>query len=104
MEVRAIGESLPLLSQETTAKPLEALSGQPTGEASFGSVFTETVAQANQADHTAAEKVDALARGANDDLHGTMIAVKEADISIKLVANVRNKLLDAFNELWKTSV
>ena len=48
--------------------------------------------------------MDALASGAGDDLHGTMIAVKEADISVKLVASIRTKLLDAFNEIWKTSV
>jgi len=29
----------------------------------------------------------------------TMIAVKEADIQVRLLANVRNKLLDAFYEL-----
>ena len=40
------------------------------------------VEQASEADRAAASKVDALARGVNDDLHGTMIAVKEADISI----------------------
>jgi flagellar hook-basal body complex protein FliE len=48
--------------------------------------------------------VEALASGAADDLHGTMISVKEADIAVKLVGTVRNKLLDAFNELWRTSV
>ncbi len=71
---------------------------------SFGDIFTQAIHQANEADASAAQKVDALARGVNDDLHGTMIAVKEADISIKLVGTIRNKLLDAFNEIWKTSV
>jgi flagellar hook-basal body complex protein FliE len=75
-----------------------------SGGVSFGDLFAKTVEEANQADHTAATKVDALARGASDDLHGTMIAVKEADISIKLIGTMRNKLLDAFQELWKTSV
>jgi flagellar hook-basal body complex protein FliE len=52
----------------------------------------------------AGEQVRALAAGATDDLHGTMIAVKEAEIGMKLVGSVRNKLLDAFHELWRTSV
>jgi flagellar hook-basal body complex protein FliE len=33
-----------------------------------------------------------------------MIAVKEAEISMKLVGSVRNKLVDAFQELWRTNV
>jgi flagellar hook-basal body complex protein FliE len=52
----------------------------------------------------ATQKAEDLARGATDDLHGTMIAVKEAEISMKLVGTIRNKLLDAFQELWRTNV
>lgn len=82
----------------------------PTGVAtqagglSFSDLLGGMVNQANQLDHTAAVKVDALARGASDDLHGTMIATKEADISVHLVGTIRNKLLDAFQEIWRTSV
>ena len=75
-----------------------------TADVSFGDVLGKAIEQANRADAFASQKVDALARGVGDDLHGTMIAVKEADISIKLVGTIRNKLLDAFNEIWKTSV
>jgi len=52
----------------------------------------------------ASAAVDALAKGASDDLHGTMISMKEAEISLKLVGTVRNKLLDAFHELWRINV
>jgi flagellar hook-basal body complex protein FliE len=72
--------------------------------ASFDDVFKRVLDVANNADAAASKKVDDLARGLGDDIHGTMIAVKEADISIKLVATIRNKLLDAFTEIWKTSV
>ena len=44
------------------------------------------------------------AAGATDDLHGTMIAVKEAEIGVRLVGAIRNKLLDAFHEIWRTGV
>lgn len=71
---------------------------------SFESIFASTVEDANRMSQTAETKVQALASGAIDDIHGTMISVKQADISIKLVGSIRNKLLDAFNELWRTSV
>ena len=75
-----------------------------SGGIAFGDLLKGVVDQANQLDHSAAVKVDALARGTSDDLHGTMIATKEADISVHLVGTIRNKLLDAFQEIWRTSV
>jgi len=82
----------------------ESFVAPSTGVDSFGSVLNGALAEANKADFTASQKVQALASGAIDDLHGTMIAVKEADIALKLVGSVRTKLLDAFQELWRTSV
>ena len=71
---------------------------------SFSAVLQKMVEGASAQENTAVAKAEALAAGRTDDLHGTMIAMKEADISLKLVGNVRNKLLDAFHELWRTSV
>ncbi len=71
---------------------------------SFSGILEKMVMSASAQDHDAIVKAEALAAGRSDDLHGTMIAMKEADISLKLVGNVRNKLLDAFHELWRTSV
>lgn len=102
MRIAAITEAtLPARTELTDGA---GASPRVEGDVSFGDIFAQVVAQASQADAVATQKVDALARGVNDDLHGTMIATKEADISIKLVASIRNKLLDAFNEIWKTSV
>lgn len=70
----------------------------------FGDVLGEVVAQASEAERIAGTKAELLARGLSDDLHGTMIAAKEAEISMKLVGSIRNKVLDAFQELWRTNV
>ncbi len=70
----------------------------------FEDVLGNLVVDASAATQDAARKADLLARGASDDLHGTMIAAKEAEISVKLVGSIRNKLIDAFQELWRTNV
>jgi flagellar hook-basal body complex protein FliE len=90
-----------------TSVPTPIGAGTETGGTSgvsFGGVLAKMVDDASALDRTAAQKIDALASGASDDLHGTMIAAKEAEISVKLVSSVRNKLLDAFHEIWRTSV
>jgi flagellar hook-basal body complex protein FliE len=87
---------------------IEQSPGLPQSDAtprvSFEDVFSRMVDGAASADRSADAQVAALANGASDDIHGTMISVKEAEISLKLVASVRNKLLDAFHELWRTSL
>jgi len=97
-------ETAALLTVERPAGGSKTASPHGPLDVSFTDILSDLVEQANAADRSAATKVDALARGASDDLHGTMIATKEADISIKLVGTIRNKLLDAFQEIWKTSV
>jgi flagellar hook-basal body complex protein FliE len=98
-------ESLPLVAAEPTVKSeLTEVAGETSALSSFDGILGHALQQANSADLAATKKVEALASGAIDDLHGTMISVKEADISIRLVGTVRNKILDAFQELWRTSV
>ncbi len=70
----------------------------------FADLLKDAVASANQAASVAEQKTQDFATGAVDDIHGTMIAVKQADIELKLVANVRNKLVEAFNDLWRMNI
>jgi flagellar hook-basal body complex protein FliE len=86
---------------ERTTGPTEA---GPAEGASFGDVLAGMIGDVASTKAEATQQAEALARGASDDLHGTMIAVKEAEISMKLVGSIRNKLLDAFQELWRTNV
>jgi flagellar hook-basal body complex protein FliE len=102
MTIRSVESVAPLVSTEDLRPAAPAL-GSETG-ISFESVLTDAVGQANALDQAANVKSQALASGAIDDLHGTMISLKEADIAVKLVGTVRNKILDAFQELWRTSV
>ncbi len=79
--------------------------GGPAGAGTdFAAVLEHTVEGANRLQKAAQASAAAFARGATDDLHGTMITAKEADISLKLVGTVRNRLLDAFHELWRINL
>jgi flagellar hook-basal body complex protein FliE len=84
--------------------------GTPVGPGSapagsgFGSLFVDALGRANAADNIAHDKAVELAAGRTDDIHGTMIEAQKANIELKLVGNVRNKVVDAFYELWRMSV
>ena len=94
--------------EATAPTPIETGRLSPTvgepSKVSFESVLGGMIDQVNRVDIAATQKAEALASGAIDDVHGTMISVKEAEISVRLAGTVRNKLLDAFQELWRTSV
>lgn len=85
---------------------LGATGPAPSGTApvDFGDVLHDAVNRVNAMSERSTRQVEALAAGASDDIHGTMISVQEATIGVRLLGSVRNKLLDAFHEVWRTGV
>jgi len=55
--------------------------------------------QVDQLQGTAEQKVSALLNGSGMDVHGAMIAVEEADLSFQLMMQVRNKIVQAYQEI-----
>lgn len=70
----------------------------------FSQYFADALSSANQKQFEATNAARAFAEGTRDDIHGTMLAIKEAEIELKLVSNVRTKLVEAWNDLWRMSV
>ncbi len=91
-------EGLPLRSEAT-----QPIASEPSA-IPFADMLGEAVMHANTQGVNAENAIQAFAAGSRDDIHGTMIAVKEAEIELKLVSNVRTKLVEAFNDLWRMSV
>jgi flagellar hook-basal body complex protein FliE len=69
---------------------------------SFDDVLTDFVKQVDQAQTKADDAIDALVTGKTDNLHAVMISLNEAQITLKLAAEVRNKLVDAYKEVMRT--
>jgi len=70
----------------------------------FESTLRSAIERVNTSQLDALGRAEALAAGASDDIHGTMIAAKEAEIGVRLINSIRGKLLDAFHEIWRTGV
>jgi flagellar hook-basal body complex protein FliE len=52
--------------------------------------------------HTnAQEQVTQLAQGDRQDIHNVMIAVEKADVAFQLMMQVRNKIVNAYQEVSK---
>lgn len=74
------------------------------GSTTFGEVMEGVVNNANASAKYAASMSEAFAAGVRDDIHGTMIALSKADVEMKLLGSVRNKVIDAFYELWRMQI
>ena len=68
---------------------------------SFGDVLKSAVNQVNQVNDSAAAQVNNLLQGGSSDMNDVMIAVEKADVSFQLMMQVRNKIVNAYQDIEK---
>ena len=83
--------------------PGETGAAQPANE-SFSSVLGRMVNEVSTQQASANNAVAALQSGQNVSLHQAVIAMEEANLSFQLMVEVRNKLLDSYQELMRMQV
>ena len=70
----------------------DSASGFMDAMSSFGNMVYESQKKSSQ-------EVDKAAKTNPESLHDAMLTMEEADISLKYMVSVRNKLLDAYKEI-----
>ncbi|MBX3743672.1 MAG: flagellar hook-basal body complex protein FliE [Verrucomicrobiae bacterium] len=78
--------------------------GPTEGAKPFETVLGRFVEQVNSKQMASAEAVRGLLSGEDIPLHRVMIATEEASVSFQLMVEVRNKLLEAYQELMRMQV
>ena len=73
-------------------------------EAGFGDLLKQAVEKVNHMQHEAGRLEDAVARGEDVNIHQAVIAGEKAGLSFQLMTKVRNKLLDAYEEVMRMQV
>jgi flagellar hook-basal body complex protein FliE len=64
-------------------------------------MVSQFVGQTNQQQVVADESVKQLVTGQTDDVQQVVMAVAQADLSFQLFMEIRNKLIDNYNELMR---
>jgi flagellar hook-basal body complex protein FliE len=72
-----------------------------SGEESFSSVLSNAVHTVDQLHTSAASQVSNLLRGGGGDLNDVMVAVEKADVAFQLMMQVRNKIVNAYQDIEK---
>ena len=75
-----------------------------TVTASFSDILSGSMKTAADADATDKISTLQLLAGQSDDLSGMLIDAQKAELSLNLALQIRNKVLDAYNEIMRMSV
>ncbi len=72
-----------------------------TGGAAFGDALTGAIDNLQQLQGTSDALAVQAVTGNLDDIHEATLASSRAQVTLELVAGVRNKAVDAFNEIMR---
>ena len=76
-------------------------SGSQNDQGSFGDSLRSAIHSVDQLNQSSDSQVSELLQGDRQDIHNVMIAVEKADVSFQLMMQVRNKILNAYQEVSK---
>ncbi len=90
------------LAREAGGQPPQTGTGDAAG--SFAAALQEAVASVNRLQLAADTKITAVTTGRSTDTLGAVVALQQADLSLQLLAQIRNKAMKAYEEIIKMPV
>jgi len=74
------------------------------GDSGFKEMLTNSLASVNQTLQKADEASAAVATGKSENLHDAMVSFEKAETALKFLVQVRNKAIDAYQEIMRMQV
>jgi len=91
--------------------PRPATSGTPAGglpvdpnAPTFKDLLMENLSQVNKLQQDATAAIEDLQTGQRDDVEGVLMATQKADTAFKMLLQVRNRVVEAYDELKQIRV
>lgn len=101
----AEGQSLRVDKPSVSQTDISKSSGAgEVGQKSFAETLKDAVGEVNKLQHESDKKMQDLSTGRTDNVADVMIAAEKADIALRVMVQVRNKIIDAYNEIMKMQV
>jgi flagellar hook-basal body complex protein FliE len=98
-----IDPSFAVSGAEWQVQPVEGV--QPAGSGSdFGSMLGDSISALAKTQNDAAAQAQALATGQADDPTAVVMSVERAQLSMQLAGQIRNKAVEAAQEIFRTQV
>jgi flagellar hook-basal body complex protein FliE len=100
MNVSGFTHLVPTLGPSQPQQP--AVSQEPgSAESDFGKQLAQALDQVSSVEKHADESAARFAAGQESDVHKVMLSLAKADMTMRLAVEVRNKAVEAYNELLR---
>ena len=99
MKIGAINPAIQSLAQQATKLP-----AADTKSEDFGKMLMDVIKEVNSSQQQATEMQNAFMTGQNVELHELMISMERAGLAMELTLQVRNKILEAYQEISRMQV
>ena len=100
----------PIIPSNFTIPSLPSLSGvqspggASSGDAGFSSLLTDAISKVENFQNNATDSVNKFLSGEGEELHKVALATQQADLSMQLFMQVRNKVVTAYNQVMQMQV
>jgi flagellar hook-basal body complex protein FliE len=87
-----------------SVSPIAPLDPNQKARSGFSSVLEAAMLTVGGLDNTASKSVEAFLSGEGDDLHRTIMAAQRAELAMELLLQVRNRVVQAYQEVMRMQV
>ena len=70
----------------------------------FGNLVKQSLMEVNKSQQVSDKLATNLATGKSENIHETMLSISKAELNLKLMVQVRNKVLEAYQEVMRMTV
>ena len=77
---------------------------EKTNGTSFSNVLSDAISKVNDSEVNANNKIESLIKGEDVEMHEVMLAMQESVLSLQALIEVRNKTVEAYQEISKLQV
>ena len=91
-------------AQPMSVPDISISGGAGAGPSTWGHMVQQMVMDVNAKQSTAAAKVSDVLQGGPTPVHDAMVATEEASLSFEFLGEMRNKIVDAYNQVMQMQV
>jgi flagellar hook-basal body complex protein FliE len=93
-----------LSSPVSMVQPVAPLSPAAVNESSFQSIFQNAIDQVKAPRQVAEQQIQAFLNGEQTDIHQVALSMQKADLTFELALELRNKVMQAYQEIMRMQV
>lgn len=84
--------------------PQSSVSQTDQAGQTFSEILTDSIREVNSVQNSADQAIQNLATGKTGNVHETLLEMQKAELSMKMLLEVRNKVIGAYEEVMRLQV